>query len=89
MDIQCANIIDPVVTRLKLSSLRYKVLCIPGYMGSEWLPAAAPLLQIRGLIVVLCNHPGREGGRKSFIRDASGQMLVARQDGEPLYRNFE
>ncbi|MES9902458.1 MAG: hypothetical protein ABW168_07220 [Sedimenticola sp.] len=77
-----------VVERMRLSSAKYKILCVPADMGSEWLQGdALPFpKKYQGLYVVLCNNNKTHESRcNSFVADTKGYKIVKQNGVEPIY----
>jgi predicted amidohydrolase len=88
MDIDHPDFSISVIERVKSSSSRIKILCVPADMGSEWLQGQnLPFpKKYEGVYFILCNNIQTHQLRcKSFIADTTGKKLYVQEEIEPLF----
>lgn len=88
MDAQHAEFSIAVIEKVRRSSTKLKLICIPADMdyfsfSGDSLPHP---LMFEGIHVILCNHTKTHQVRcKSFVTDAHGRKLVVQIEDEPIY----
>ncbi|MCF6325259.1 MAG: hypothetical protein L3J89_13225 [Gammaproteobacteria bacterium] len=88
MDIDIPDFSISVVERIRSSSAKVKILCVPADMGGEWLQGdILPFpKKYEGIYFILCNNIETHQIRcKSFIADTSGKKIVIQNGVEPLF----
>lgn len=88
MDAQDGLFLNEVLSGMRSSPSRTKLLCIPACMGSWWFGPHGIYTHYAGVGVVLCNNIARQDRCKSFIMDSDGRWVVSQQDREPICHEF-
>lgn len=85
-DVDNIRFFGTVTQRIRSSTSRHKILCIPADMGSEWLHDEVLPEKYHGMYVVLCNNVYTHQARcKSFIANDMGQKIIVQRDREPIF----
>jgi predicted amidohydrolase len=88
MDAQHVEFSMAVIEKVRRSSAKLKLICIPADMdyfsfSGDSLPHPR---MFEGIHVILCNHTKTHQVRcKSFVTDAYGKKLVEQMDDEPIH----
>ena len=89
MDVDHPEFSRAVIAKVRSSSAKLKLICIPADMGNEWFDGDRLLFpkKFEGTHVILCNHIKTypRVRCKSFVTDAHGTKIVVQNDEEPIH----
>ena len=87
MDVDHPEFSRAVIAKVRSSSAKLKLICIPADMGNHWF--SGDILpfpkKFEGTHVILCNHINHQARCKSFITDTDGRKIVVQSEGEPIH----
>ncbi len=88
-DVDHVQFFGMVTQRIRSSTSKHKVLCVPADMGSEWLNDEVLPQKYHGMYVVLCNNVYTHQARcKSFVANDMGQKIIVQRDREPIFARW-
>jgi hypothetical protein len=86
MDVDCLLFSRAVIEKVRTSSAKLKLLCVPADMTSDWFSGDALSSVFEAIHVVLCNHTKTHQARcKSFVTDMHGRKIVVQDQDEPIH----
>lgn len=88
MDVDHVEFSRAVIEKIRSTSIKLKLMCIPADMGAYWFSGdRLPWPQMfEGIHVILCNHTKTHQVRcKSFITDAHGKKVAVQSEDEPIH----
>ena len=91
MDVDHVEFSRSVIEKVRSSSTKLKLMCIPADMGAYWLSGdSLPRPQMfEGTHVILCNHTKTHQVRcESFVTDAHGRKIVVQGEDEPIHADL-
>lgn len=81
-----------VIAKVRSSSAKLKLICIPADMGIEWFGGdkLQSSTKFDGTHVILCNHTRThpQDRCKSFVTDTHGTKIKAQEEEEPIHRHL-
>ena len=89
MDVDHPEFSRAVIAKVRSSSAKLKLICIPADMGNEWFGGDSLQFptKFEGTHVILCNHikTHPQDRCKSFVTDTHGTKIVVQYEDEPIH----
>jgi hypothetical protein len=89
IDVDHVEFSSAVIEKVRSSSAKLKLMCVPADMGYSWFTCETlPSQKFGGIHVILCNHTRSKNHDfpcKSFVTDADGRKLVVQRDDKPIH----
>ena len=89
-DVSYPKFSPPVIEKIRTSSAKMKVLCVPADMDFRWFTGDGPpfLRDFEGVHLLLCNHTKTYKGNnrcKSFITNTHCTKIAVQRQDEPIH----